>query len=55
MKTVTFEVYVFGHASIKWIVTQIVAVQLARQIWIPYIINLWDAREGVPCRGIRVC
>lgn len=52
VQAVAFEVDVFGYAIIERIITEIVTVQLARQIRVPYVIDLRYPRQCVPGRSI---
>ena len=54
VKTVAFEVDVLWYAVVERIIAEIVAVQLARQIRVPDVIDLRDSREDVSGRRVRL-
>jgi len=52
VQAVALEVNILGYAVVEWIIAEIIAVQFARQIRVPYIINLRNSCQSVPGRSV---
>lgn len=47
VQAVTLEVDILGYAVVERVVAEVVAVQLARQIRVPYVVDLRDPGQSV--------